>query len=288
MFALLFALSLAGQWTVSGEGIGGSVRLPGSLAENGVGVVQTYQTWQAEPDLTKRHVLVPSHTYVGEAVYARTFTMPAELAARPTELVLERVMWRSEVRIDGRVIGSRDSLGTPHVYRLEPGALSVGEHRLEIAVDNRQRYGFSGRSHGWGWHTQTLWNGFLGVCCHYFFIVQDALFGTGNGFGTLAAKTAFDQFVWTAFVIAPANAVFYFWASRGFSFRRTRGDWPKGFFRNLVLPNLLMNWAVGIPNNFAVYSFPTPLRVQVIGILGAFWVLVCLQIGRRSGRSTAE
>lgn len=135
---------------------------------------------------------------------------------------------------------------------------------------------------------QTLWNGFLGVCCHYFFIVQDALFGTGNGFGTLAAKTAFDQFVWTAFVIAPANAVFYFWASRGFSFRRTRRDWPKGFFRHLVLPNLLMNWCVGIPNNFAAYSFPTPLRIQVIGILGAFWVLVCLQIGKRSGRSAAE
>ena len=133
---------------------------------------------------------------------------------------------------------------------------------------------------------QSAWNGLLGVLCTYFFLLQDGIFGTGRDFGTLACKTALDQFVWTAFVIAPLNAVFYFWVSRGFSFVRVRGDWPKGFFRNLVLPNLLMNWLIGIPNNFAVYAFPAALRVQVIGLLGAFWVLVCLQIGRRSGRAS--
>ena len=133
---------------------------------------------------------------------------------------------------------------------------------------------------------QSAWNGLLGVLCTYFFLLQDGIFGTGRDFGTLACKTALDQFVWTAFVIAPLNAVFYFWVSRGFSFVRVRGDWPKGFFRNLVLPNLLMNWLIGIPNNFAVYAFPAALRVQVIGFLGAFWVLVCLQIGRRSGRTS--
>ena len=133
---------------------------------------------------------------------------------------------------------------------------------------------------------QSAWNGLLGVLCTYFFLLQDWLFGTGRDFGTLACKTALDQFAWTAFVIAPLNAVFYFWVSRGFSFVRVRGDWPKGFFRNLVLPNLLMNWLIGIPNNFAVYAFPAALRVQVIGLLGAFWVLVCLQIGKRSGRAS--
>ena len=134
---------------------------------------------------------------------------------------------------------------------------------------------------------QSVWNGLLGVACTYFFLLQDRLFGTGRDFGTLATKTAFDQFVWTAFIIAPLNAVFYFWVSRGFSFVRVRADWPKGFFRNLVLPNLLMNWVFSIPNNFAVYAFPAALRVQVIGLLGAFWVLVCLQIGKRSGRFAA-
>lgn len=134
---------------------------------------------------------------------------------------------------------------------------------------------------------QSVWNGILGAACSYFFLFQDALFGTGRDVCTLAAKTAFDQFVWTAFVVAPANAVFYFWVSRGFSFARVCADWPKGFFRHLVMPNLLMNWIVGIPNNLAVYAFPTALRVQVIGLLGVFWVLVCLQIGKRSGRSGA-
>lgn len=134
---------------------------------------------------------------------------------------------------------------------------------------------------------QSGWNGLWGVACTYFFQLQDRLFGTGRDFCTLAAKTTLDQFFWTAFVIAPLNAVFYFWLSRDFSIARVRIDWPKGFFRNLVMPNLLMNWIVGIPNNFAVYAFPSALRIQVVGLLSAFWVLVCLQIGRRSGRSDA-
>ncbi len=57
---------------------------------------------------------------------------------------------------------------------------------------------------------QSGWNGLWGVACTYFFQLQDGLFGTGRDFCTLAAKTALDQFFWTAFVIAPLNAVFYF------------------------------------------------------------------------------
>ena len=105
----------------------------------------------------------------------------------------------------------------------------------------------------------------------------------GNGFSTLMKKTLVDQFVWTVFVIAPTNAVFFFWAGQGFSFRRMIRRWPKKWLGEVYFPNLLANWCTWIPVVAVIYAFPLVLQIQVAGFIGSFWTLMCLEIGRRSG-----
>ena len=126
----------------------------------------------------------------------------------------------------------------------------------------------------------------FGLFCDAFFRLQSAWFGAGPELTTLVGKTLVDQFVWTVLVIAPANAVFFFWLGRDFSWRRVRDEWPRGrFFAELVLPNLIPNWIVGIPAIFATYAFPLDLQIHVNGLVSSFWMLMCLQIGRRSATS---
>lgn len=129
---------------------------------------------------------------------------------------------------------------------------------------------------------QGLWSAFVGIGVDFFYRGLSYAFGDGRDFLTLAEKTFANQFVWTALLVAPANAAFFFWLSRDFSFRRTREEWPDDFVASAYLPNLLANWAVWIPVNFAVFAFPLSLQVQLSGAVGAFWTLMCLQIGRRS------
>ena len=129
---------------------------------------------------------------------------------------------------------------------------------------------------------QTLWCGLWGVVFDFYFRGLDLLWGNGTDFATLAAKMCADEFVLTAFLSAPADAVFFFWVGRDFSVRRVRADWPRSFYGELVLPNLISNWCVWVPVSFAVFAFPLALQIQVSGFAAAFWTLMCLQIGRRT------
>lgn len=129
---------------------------------------------------------------------------------------------------------------------------------------------------------QALWCGVFGVCCNELFRLMAAAFGDNAHISTVLVKSALDQFVWTVAVIAPANAVFFFWLGRDFSFARVKREWPRPFFRRMVMPNLIPNWIVWIPVSLAVFSFPFSLQIHVNGIVCTFWTLMCLQIGRRT------
>lgn len=129
---------------------------------------------------------------------------------------------------------------------------------------------------------QTLWCGGFGICCNALFHLMARLFGDNAHVLTVLAKAAVDQFVWTVLVIAPANALFYFWLGRDLSFARARKEWPRPFFRRMVLPNLIPNWMVWIPVSLVVFSFPFSLQIHVNGLVCTFWTLMCIQIGRRT------
>ena len=128
----------------------------------------------------------------------------------------------------------------------------------------------------------SAWCGLWGIANNWKYEFLCWWLGDGLDFGTLVTKTAFDQFVWTVLVMAPVNSAFYFWMACGFSLRSTRATWPSDFVRGVFLPNLIANWVVWIPVLCVVYAFPLPLQVQLAGLAGSYWTLMCLQIGKRS------
>ena len=129
---------------------------------------------------------------------------------------------------------------------------------------------------------QSVWCGAWGVVNSEVYAVLCRWFGSGTDFGTLLLKTAADQFVWTVFVMAPLDAIFFFWLGRDFSLARVRSEWPDNYVYAVFCPNLFSNWIVWIPVLCVIYAFPLPLQIQLAGIVGSFWTLLCLQIGRRS------
>ena len=157
-----FALDLSGEWHVKGTNFEGRIRLPGTLADAGLGEFQTPAHHAAYTERTSKTSLALKYKYYGPATYSRKVVLTAEAAAKPLELFLERVMWTSRLKIDGREYGFCDSLGTPHVHRIPAGSLAPGEHRLEIEIDNSRRYGVAMKAHGYGEWTQSVWHGAIG------------------------------------------------------------------------------------------------------------------------------
>lgn len=159
----------------------GSIVLPGSMASNGLGDPITLETiwtggmrdpnWFTDPnyapyfhpeDVRMPYWLQPEKKYTGAAWYQKSFTIPEKWNHQAIKIFLERVHWESTIWIDNELIGSQNSLGTPHEYWINPG-LKPGLHLLTIRVDNRMKAVDVGwDSHSVSDHTQSNWNGMVG------------------------------------------------------------------------------------------------------------------------------
>ena len=123
----------------------------------------------------------------------------------------------------------------------------------------------------------SIWGGLMGVLFDWFCVFQARWFGTGTDWMTLLKKTIVDQFVWNVLFCTPAGALFYSWVSRDFNWRVP--DSLTSFILRDCLTILVSNWLVWIPVMLAIYSFPTPLQVQLVGLASSFWMLVALKAG---------
>lgn len=101
------------------------IELPGTTDDAGVGIPVTEHTLR---NLSRRNM------YMGVAWYQKEIDISEKDACCETELFLERCLWESTAWLDGKKIGSQDSLAAPHTYHL--GMLSPGKHCITIAVDN--------------------------------------------------------------------------------------------------------------------------------------------------------
>ena len=156
------------------------IRLPGVLQAQGFGddvTVDTKWTGQIvdrsffsspryEPYRRPGNVKVPfwlqpDKHYVGPAWYERDVVIPPEWSGRRLVLHLERPHWQTIAWLDGRVIGSSDSLSTPHEHDLG-ASVEPGPHRLTVRVDNRLVVDVGLNSHSVSDHTQGNWNGIVG------------------------------------------------------------------------------------------------------------------------------
>lgn len=170
---------VAGRWYL--RTLAGSIRLPGSMAENGLGddvgpdtkwtggIVD--RSWFTAPEYARYRQpgnvkvpfwLNPVKVYLGPAWYRRDTDIPPDWQGKRIVLELERCHWETRLWVDGREAGLRNSLGTPHVYDLS-GLLTPGPHSLTLRVDNRIKDVDVGENaHSVTDHTQTNWNGVIG------------------------------------------------------------------------------------------------------------------------------
>lgn len=168
-------ISLEGEWRyrldASDKGIKeqwfnqsfeNKIKLPGTLDDAGVG----NPTALTADSLNKETLLMLTrkHSYIGPAWYSREIVVPASWKGKYIELFLERVIWKSQVWIDGKEAGlTNESLIAPHLFPLSK-LLTPGRHKLVIRIDNRKQYDMSTRdmAHAYTNGTQIMWNGIIG------------------------------------------------------------------------------------------------------------------------------
>ena len=130
----------------------------------------------------------------------------------------------------------------------------------------------------------SLWAGLWGVICDLFCKFQALWFGEMTTGWAVVFKTLVDQFVFTVLFSTPLNVLFFSWVAQDFSVRRMAANLPRHVLRDACLPMLIATWAVWLPTMYFIYQFPVPLQIQLIGLVGAYWMLIGLGIGRAGYR----
>ncbi|MUH36231.1 glycoside hydrolase family 2, partial [Zobellia amurskyensis] len=179
------SISLAGKWRVSLDSLnigdsenwanteiaGQEINLPGTLDDANIGKPNSIEPAinnYVMSNLTRRH------HYTGKAWYQKKVVIPNSWKGKKIELELERVIWESNVYVDGKKIGSSNSLIGSHTYDLS-NFLLPGEHLLTISIDNSNKFPLinvpgtmypekrnQDMAHAYTNHTQIKWNGILG------------------------------------------------------------------------------------------------------------------------------
>jgi hypothetical protein len=189
-------LSLSGEWAFRIDSLdrglqekwynqefNETVVLPGSMAQNGKGeevslktawtgdIVDSsyftsdrYAKYRRPGNIKIPFWLKPVKYYKGPAWYQKEIRLPAKWRDKRVTLYLERCHWESAVFINGRQVGSRNSLATPHDYDIT-SFLTRGLNRISIRIDNRIIIPVGVNSHSISDHTQTNWNGIIGQIC---------------------------------------------------------------------------------------------------------------------------
>jgi hypothetical protein len=183
IFCLLFcvqyvsaqkSISLTGAWQVRLDSLnvgiaqqwynqhsGTAINLPGTLDDARLGKQPTLST-----DSLGKAVLLQltrKHAYTGAAWYSKEIVIPPTWNNKQIELYLERVIWKTRVWIDGKEIGSEESLSTPQRFAIS-ALQQPGRHWLVMRIDNSKQYDISHRdmAHAYTDGTQIIWNGVIG------------------------------------------------------------------------------------------------------------------------------
>jgi hypothetical protein len=134
-----------------------SIELPTTLTLAGKGNPLTRQPAIDKETLQELH---QRYSYIGPAWYQREVEIPESWADKDIILELERVIWQSRLWINGIEAGTRDSLSTPHRYRVS-NRMRPGRNTITLRIDNREQLPI-GIGHAYTNATQTIWNGVVG------------------------------------------------------------------------------------------------------------------------------
>lgn len=168
-------INLAGEWEVVldsldqgvtaewyGRTFSDKITFPGTLCDAGYGT-----PCKLKPVMEKEIFLnlKAKYEYIGPAWYRKEVVIPKEWKNKNIKLTLERVIWNSQVWINGKnVEGYNESLSTPHYFELGDYLVPGERNSIVIRIDNSKQYDISVRNlaHAYTNDTQTIWNGILG------------------------------------------------------------------------------------------------------------------------------
>jgi hypothetical protein len=186
-------LSLAGEWKFRIDSLDQGVenrwyndlavetiKIPGSMAENGKGEEVTLKTdWTGEivdksyftdkkyekyrqpGNIKIPFWLKPVKYYKGVAWYQKEVNLPQEWNGKNITLFLERPHWESTVYVNGKKAGVENSLAVAHQFEITD-LLNSGKNMISIRIDNRVVVPVGINSHSITDHTQSNWNGIAG------------------------------------------------------------------------------------------------------------------------------
>lgn len=158
------AITLPGSMTTNGKGNDIDVHTPwtGNIWDSSWFIKPEYAAYRKKGNIKIPFWLQPVKYYKGAAWYQKSVTVPAAWKGKQLELFIERSHWETTVWVDGKEIGMRNSLGTPHVFDLT-SVLAPGAHQITVRVDNRVKdFDVGQNSHSISDHTQSNWNGMVG------------------------------------------------------------------------------------------------------------------------------
>ena len=187
------SISLAGEWKFKIDSLDqgivqkwfdtdleDSVRLPGSMAENGKGndvslktnwtgdivdrsffTDKKYEKYRKPGNFKVPFWLQPVKYYRGIAWYQKDVEIQYDLSTARIFLYLERPHWETTVFVNGKNAGRENSLAVPHQFDIT-GLLKKGKNRISIRINNDVVVPVGVNSHSISDHTQSNWNGITG------------------------------------------------------------------------------------------------------------------------------
>jgi beta-galactosidase len=156
-----------------------AIQLPGILQAQGLGdeistntpwVLSLYDRLWFEREDYQAHTLPgkvrvpfvsqPTRHYLGAAWYQRTIEIPKRWEGRRVVLFLERTRWETRAWLNDKLIGTNNSLCTPHEFDF--GIVPPGKHRITVRVDNRMLLNYRPDAHAVSDSLGSTWNGIVG------------------------------------------------------------------------------------------------------------------------------
>jgi hypothetical protein len=151
----------------------------------------------------------------------------------------------------------------PFLYLLASGHIRPGQGRAELLF-------------------YVLFWAYRGIEVDLFYRLQGWAFGDQATFAVVLPKVLVDQFVYSVFIAAPGQVVFFLWKERGFSYRAVQPDLNLGYLVRAVAMVIVSQWMVWIPAVSIIYCLPPALQIPLFNLVVCFWVLLLTFVSQRS------
>jgi hypothetical protein len=135
----------------------------GEIMDSSFFTSDKYKKYRSPDNFKMPFWLQPNRVYNGKAWYKKSIELPQNWSGQQAMMSLERCHIVSKVWVNGKFIGTSNSLGTSHDFLIPVSVLKSGRNDIAICVDNSKEVIIVGNnSHSVTDHTQTNWNGIVG------------------------------------------------------------------------------------------------------------------------------